>query len=208
MSVSYADATLVAAIHEALESPLSDALFGVVSLRAGFALPLCALILAGLCLRHRRDGLVTFLALLIAVGSADLLGNGLKHLFAMPRPCLDLRDALSWMPEVCSGARRGMPSNHAINYFTAATFLCLVLARRWPGVALAAVAACVGLSRVYLGRHYPSQVLAGALIGVAVGALGAFAFTRTRVGQRVRKGGDHSAAPPAESPAPPSPSPD
>jgi undecaprenyl-diphosphatase len=178
------DAALGAAIHDALAHPVADAFFEVVSQRAGFALPLLGLVLVGLCLRFQRDGLFTFLVLLATVGCADLLGNGLKHLISASRPCLDLREVLSWMPTECPGARRGMPSNHAINYFTTAAFLWAALRARRVGVAFTAIACAVGLSRVYLGRHYPSQVAVGALIGVALGLAAAHLWRRTAIGQR------------------------
>lgn len=182
------DAEIVAAVHEALAHPLADAFFELVSMRAGFAVPVLALVLAWLCARHRRDGLIAFAALLAVLGCADLLGNGLKHLLARPRPCLELGH-LSWMPETCSGARRGMPSNHALNYFAVALFLWAALRARRIGLPLALLAGIVGLSRIYLGRHYPSQVLVGALIGSALGLALARAFSRTPPGRRLAGAG-------------------
>lgn len=180
------DAELVIAVHDALAHPISDAVFEIVSMRAGFALPVLAIVCAGLCLRLRLDGVFTFVLLLAVLGCADLMGNGLKHLLAQPRPCLELGD-LSWMPATCPGARRGMPSNHALNYFTVATFLWATLGERRVGLPLVSIACAVGLSRVYLGRHYPSQVIAGALIGVALGLCFAWAFSRTPLGRRIAR---------------------
>lgn len=180
------DAELAIAVHDALAHPIADALFGVASMRAGFAVPMLALICAGLYLRWRRDGLITFALLLAILGGADLMGNGLKHLLAQPRPCLELSD-LSWMPVPCSGAHRGMPSNHALNYFAVATFLWAALRERRVGLPLVSISCVVGLSRVYLGRHYPSQVLVGALIGSALGLGLAWAFSRTPLGRRIAK---------------------
>lgn len=61
-----------------------------------------------------------------------------------------------------------MPSGHAMMAFTGAVFLAAVVPRfRW---ALLALAVAIGLSRVYLGVHYPSDVLVGAALGAAIGA--------------------------------------
>ena len=61
-----------------------------------------------------------------------------------------------------------MPSGHAMNAFAGAVLLGSIVPRaRWP---LLALACAVALSRVYLGVHFPSDVLAGAALGAAIGA--------------------------------------
>jgi 3-deoxy-D-manno-octulosonic-acid transferase len=66
-----------------------------------------------------------------------------------------------------------MPSNHALNFFLAASFLGVVL-RSWKwGITFGLIAFTVALSRVYLGVHYPSQVLVGAIVGSLLGGLAA-----------------------------------
>lgn len=58
------------------------------------------------------------------------------------------------------------PSCHAANTFALAMFLTLTLRRRWLGWLMFVWAAVVSLSRLYLGVHYPSDLLAGAAIGM------------------------------------------
>ena len=68
-----------------------------------------------------------------------------------------------------------MPSGHAMNAFTGAVLLGAVVPRaRWPLLGLAAL---IALSRVYLGVHFPSDVIAGAILGAAVGAAAAWLLT-------------------------------
>lgn len=167
------DQALFVAINTGWAHPLLDGFMAWVSHRLWFALPL---LLAYLWLLRRHfsaDGVKLWLMLTLAVGSADLLGNVLKELFAHPRPCAELIGLIRGTP--CPGNFKGMPSNHVINFFAAATFLAVALRGRFYALALFVIAVLVGLSRVYLAKHYPSQVLAGAGIGATWGALWALA---------------------------------
>ncbi len=92
-----------------------------------------------------------------ALGSTGVAVYGLKHLFGRDRPF-----------EIDSGDS-SFPSGHASMSFAAAT----VLGKEYPGIRipLYTAAGIVGFSRIYLGRHYPSDVLAGMFLGTAIGYL-------------------------------------
>jgi undecaprenyl-diphosphatase len=90
----------------------------------------------------------------------------LKEFFERVRPCNALTDAIT--PVGCAGGF-SFPSNHALNNFAAAVFLLrLFPAYKWIFLI---VATLISISRIYLGVHYPSDVIGGALIGVAFGYL-------------------------------------
>jgi len=146
------------------EAPGLTQLWGFIDAPAG-ALCLIA-VLTVICVRARNWRL---LALLIATAVfADLLVTyGLKPWLARPRPCLDLTGLL--VPYGCGGAF-GLPSGHATTSFA----LAGALQRRW----MWAVAAISALSRVAIGVHYPSDVLAGAALGGALGWAAARLFRR------------------------------
>jgi undecaprenyl-diphosphatase len=112
--------------------------------------------------RRRRPR--AFAAGLLAIGTAALLVAILKQTFDRPRPPLadPTLDPIGIVP-----ASASFPSGHAATAFAAAVAIGLVHPRlRKPLLALAAV---VALSRVYLGVHYVLDVLAGTVLGVAVG---------------------------------------
>ncbi|ASR44628.1 hypothetical protein BEN78_15920 [Xanthomonas citri pv. mangiferaeindicae] len=106
-----------------------------------------------LALRRWRDGLFAALA----TGGSALLNLGTKQLFARDRPSL-------W-ESIAPEATYSFPSGHAMGSMTLALVLVLLTwptrARWWTVAAMAVFVPMVGLSRIYLGVHYPSDILAG-----------------------------------------------
>lgn len=62
------------------------------------------------------------------------------------------------------------PSGHTFGSFAAASAIFCGVSRRW-GIAVLGLAAGIGFSRIYLFVHYPSDVMAGALLGIVFGTL-------------------------------------
>lgn len=157
--------------------PLLDAFFGWVSQKPTFSHPLLLIVLFLLVKDWGRSGLRLWFLLILFIGLGDVFGNFLKHLLVQPRPCAEFPETVRLVLEPfkvgCSFTPRGMPSNHALNFFLTASFLGVVL-RSWKwGIVLGSIAFTVALSRIYLGVHYPSQVLAGAVVGSLLGVLAA-----------------------------------
>ena len=112
---------------------------------------------------------------LLMVGSVALLfvlsdfvvSSFIKNVVCRPRPSHDpaVMDLLSYVNGYRGGAY-GFPSNHASNGFAAATFLALLLRNRWVTLSafLWAIGSCY--SRMYLGVHYPTDLLCGAMLGI------------------------------------------
>jgi undecaprenyl-diphosphatase len=110
---------------------------------------------------YRRWGV--FALTLIAVALADWSAMGLKALIDRPRPPLRYAEpkTLVAVPHDAS-----FPSGHAATSFAAATMLSLAFPRLAPF--LYVLAAAVAFSRVYVGVHYPLDVIGGAALGVLV----------------------------------------
>jgi undecaprenyl-diphosphatase len=114
-----------------------------------------------------QRGKIAVIGLILLIIVTDQTGYRiLKDFFERVRPCNALTDAIT--PVGCAGGF-SFPSNHALNNFAAAVFLLrLFPAYKWIFLI---VAILISISRIYLGVHYPSDVLGGALIGVAFGYL-------------------------------------
>jgi undecaprenyl-diphosphatase len=105
-------------------------------------------------------------ATLAAVLVSQVAYNALKYTIDRPRPSVTYADV---HPLIATPNSPAMPSGHAWEAFAAATVLAAAAPRlRVPVFGLAAL---IAISRVYLGVHYPSDVVVGAAGGVLTGLL-------------------------------------
>jgi len=107
---------------------------------------------------------------------SDLVVEGLKLLFERERPMTVLSEVhtLSWGP-FTTATSYSFPSGHACRAFAMGTLIALKM-RNMTGVSFLGIAGLISLGRIYLGLHWPSDVLAGALLGVLM------AFVMRKVG--------------------------
>lgn len=107
------------------------------------------------------------------VWAADLLALGVKVLADRPRPFEVLVDV---DPLLSATVGQSLPSGHAATSAAGATILTAVAPRAGPALVLLALG--VAFSRIYVGVHYPMDVLVGGALGVAVAALGLWLWFR------------------------------
>ena len=111
--------------------------------------------------KTRRAGAAMLLAMLVGF----LVGNlWLKELVMRPRPFVTHSDLTALLDP---GDPWSFPSGHALSSFAAATAFCCF--HRKAGVLALVLAALIAFSRLYASVHYPTDVLAGALLGVLLG---------------------------------------
>lgn len=126
------------------------------------------IILLGISFKYGgKKGKIAAIGVLLLILFSDQVGYKiLKEAFHRIRPCMALKDVIA--PLGCNGSF-SFPSNHALNNFAAATFYYKLFPQfKWV---LFITAFLISLSRVYLGLHYPSDILGGAVIGILFGYL-------------------------------------
>ncbi len=155
-----------------LHDMFQDAFWWMVSAKWSSALLLLALVWI-LLHQNRRHALLMLVMLAFTVLVADQVSSGLiKHLVERLRPTHD--PSLDNMVHVINGYRGGMygfVSSHAANFFAVATLLSFVMRHRLVTCSLFTWALLQCYSRVYLGVHYPGDIMGGIVVGVLVGWL-------------------------------------
>lgn len=133
-------------------------------------IPLYAVILGFIIWKYRWKSIWIILAIVILITLSDQIANLLKNGVKRPRPCKDpeIGHLVVLVNNYCRGAF-GFVSGHAANSFALATFVALLFRKRWVTISLVTWAAVVSYSRIYLGVHYPGDVIGGALLGILLG---------------------------------------
>lgn len=142
---------------------LRSSVIDVTALGGVTVLTIITIMVVGFLVASRKTGMALFVA--AAVASGALVNTALKGFFVRPRP-----ELVSHLIEVSSAS---FPSGHAMNSAMVYLTLAALLARSQerPGLRLYLLAIAilltflVGMSRVYLGVHWPSDVIAGWCVG-------------------------------------------
>lgn len=163
------DRTLFYFGNRSLQNPLFDVVMPFITdlNKNIFAIIVVGILWILLIVKGGKNGRLAAILLLPAVALSDQINSSfLKFLIERPRPCSALPNVHLL---VGCGSGYSFPSSHAVNNFACAILLSYFLPRwTWAFFTFAAV---VSYSRIYVGVHYPADVLAGAIVGLLCGAL-------------------------------------
>jgi undecaprenyl-diphosphatase len=167
------DQELFLLINRSLAHPLLDALLPATRNMWLWA-PLYLFFIAWLSINFGKKGWIVVGLVLLTFACTDLISSSLiKPLVGRLRPCSDpdLADYVRLL--VKCGGGKSFTSSHATNHFGLAMFLGLVLKPFFkPALFLLLLwAGTISLAQVYVGVHYPLDVIAGALLGSSIGFL-------------------------------------
>lgn len=162
------DAWLFLLLNHSLVHPALDDLM-VFLTKPKFSGHILLLAVSFILIRKGKDGVLVFLLVLLAVGIADFTASGiLKPLFHRVRPCFALQGVRLLIDQTRSWS---FASSHAANSTAIASLVWIFF---WRGDAVDKVfslvmilyALLVAFSRIYLGVHYPGDILGGIAVGL------------------------------------------
>jgi len=133
--------------------------------------PLYLAILLYLGFTYKRKFLIIVPFIIIAVTLADQVSVQLfKDIFMRLRPCHEpsLAGMVHLVKGECGGLY-GFVSSHASNSFNVALLSLMFIKKRWYTICIVLWASVIGYSRIYLGVHYPGDVICGAMVGAFIG---------------------------------------
>lgn len=136
--------------------------------------PLYAFILVMLGIKYKRSLLLIIPIIILTVTASDQLSvHAFKEVFQRLRPCHEpeLSGLVHTVNNKCGGLY-GFVSSHASNSFAVAVLSLGLLRKKWFTAVILFWAALVSYSRVYLGVHYPGDIIGGAMLGTLI----AYAF--------------------------------
>jgi len=118
--------------------------------------------------RNTQQALILFFLAVLLVVITDQITNAFKYGFERLRPCYTegIKEKMRWVKEGCGG-RYSFFSGHASNSFALATFFGFIFSKYKRLLPLMfGLAAAVAYSRIYLGVHFPLDILCGSLFGI------------------------------------------
>ena len=179
-------------------APWADTLMWIVSAKTTW-IPLYLLLIGLLVWRYRQPAptpikwlqkvpacVVMIVAIGLAVGAADFIASGiLKDWVARPRPSRvpELEGMLHLVNGYKSG-QYGFVSSHAANTMAVALLFSLIWRNKIATVGLMLWVAANCYSRMYLGVHYPTDILGGLIVGSLVAVGGYWLLGRCRLVER------------------------
>ena len=154
------DGGLLLLIQDYVRNPLLDKIMiFITTLGNGGMIWIAATILLLIPKKTRKVGIISGVALL---GSEIVNNNLIKELVQRPRPYVTFSDLQILIP---TPSEFSFPSGHASGSFAAASVFYSNLPKKF-GVPAVILAGLIGLSRLYVGVHYPTDVIAGMIVGI------------------------------------------
>ena len=174
------DQQLFIAIHDGWSSPFLDSLMPWFR-NPLFWIPLYAFLLYFSVKKFGRNGLLWVLALFIVFGITDFTSASIfKPYFDRLRPCNDPAIQEFIHQVVSCGSGKSFPSAHSSNHFGISFFIIFTLGRFYNWIKLPAIlwALLVVIAQVYVGVHYPLDILGGMFVGLIGAGIVSFVFNK------------------------------
>lgn len=148
-----------------------------------FWIPLYIFLIAFVFFNYGKKGYWFIIFLILTASTADMISSrAIKKSIKRIRPCNT--EYIDVVQRVHCGSGYSFTSSHAANHFAVASFIVLTLGQSFKKIIPFCWfwAAIISFSQVYVGVHYPLDVLCGAIVGILVGRIWSFLFNRYYAG--------------------------
>ena len=136
-------------------------------------IPFYAVLLFFVFYKYHWKGLWVLLGVIVVITLSDQISASVfKPIFHRLRPCYDpLIEDLVHLPNGKPGGHYGFISSHAANTFALASFIYMTMKKHYSkiGWLMFIWAAVVSYSRIYMGVHFPGDIICGAAVGMILG---------------------------------------
>lgn len=141
-----------------------------------------------------KNGGLVLLSLILVIVISDQIASGIfKPLIKRFRPSRDPEFShLVNIVKGYTGGKYGFVSSHAANAFSLAVLATLILKDRITGIFLISWAILISYSRIYLGVHYPGDIIVGAIVGTLVAYLAYFLLQKYFKSSLIKKPVEHT----------------
>ena len=161
------DFELLIILNQKISNSLFDLIMPIITNEDYWVIPILCLIIYLLFFGQKKGKIVLFL-LIISLGINDYIcASIIKPTIARLRPSHEFLEYINLL--VPKGGKWSMPSNHASNMFVLATIISSFYSKTKAAIFLIAI--LVSFSRVYVGVHYPLDVIVGASIGTTIATI-------------------------------------
>jgi undecaprenyl-diphosphatase len=161
-------------VNGSLNNPVFDVLMPFLTdlNKQRIVIVIVAVLILWMLLRGSRQVRIAAILLIVTIIISDQLSSSvIKYWFDRPRPCHVLHNVRLL---VSCGSGYSFPSSHAVNNFAGAIVLAFFIPRaKWWFFLFATI---IAFSRIYVGVHFPFDVLGGGVIGLLCGGCIIFAF--------------------------------
>jgi undecaprenyl-diphosphatase len=172
------DQELFLLINQVFSNPFFDWLMPILRNPYTWA-PLYLFLIIFLIRNYKKKGIVMLVFFIMTFGIADSTSSSLiKPEVMRIRPCNDVLFKDQVKLRVRCGSGYSFPSSHATNHFALGMFLLVIFRKRWKPIIWLSLgwAASISFAQIYVGVHYPIDILMGALLGSIIGILTASIF--------------------------------
>lgn len=180
--IVHIDQEIFLAINQGLSNPVFDWLLPILRNPYTWA-PLYLFLVIFFIKTYGKTGILIVVMTLATFGASDAVSSHLiKKSVKRVRPCNDIEFKEEVNIRVRCGSGFSFTSSHATNHFALAFFWIALFRRKWKHAMWLCItwATLISVSQIYVGVHYPFDILCGAILGILIGIATGYIFKKIK----------------------------